>query len=508
MRRFAAVPATEFPSITDGPPRNARESHAVPRTRRELLVAGAAAALAAPFVPLGGGAGARGSPNVLVIVVDTLRADHVYGDRARTPSMDSLIDAGLSFTRAVPEAIPTVPARNAILSGRRGFPFRGWHDYRGLMNSPGWFPLREPQQAWTSVLRRAGYFTGYVTDNPFLGFSYSYEDFRRTFDLFYRRGGQVGGTDKGVSDELLRHWLYPALRSDKEADRVRRYLANGGHARSEADTFAGRVFRSGVDALERAALQRPFALVVDTFAPHEPWTPPGRYLDMYGDPDWRGPEPGTLRYGRVENWLGEDEAPSVLKRLRALYAAEVTMTDRWIGVLLERLHELGLEEDTVIVLVGDHGIFIGERGWTGKISVALHPELVRVPLVIVDPARRRAGRTSDYRASTHDIAPTLLSMTGVDPPREMEGVDLSQLFHGREPPKRPFAYGGYANSHYLRNDRWTYFADNRMRNPSLFDRRRDRAELQNVAKRHPDVVRELHARVVEEAGGRLPFYPK
>ena len=322
--------------------------------------------------------------------------------------------------------MPTVPARNAILSGRRGFPFRGWHDYRGLMNSPGWFPLREPQQAWTSVLRRAGYFTGYVTDNPFLGFSYSYESFRRTFDVFLRRGGQVGGTDKGVSDELLRHWLYPALRSEKEADRLRRYLANGGHARSEADTFAGRVFRSGLDALDQAAKRRPFALVVDTFAPHEPWTPPRRYLDMYGDPDWHGPEPGTLRYGRVENWLGEDEAPRVLKRLRALYAAEVTMTDRWIGVLLERLHELGLEQDTVIVLVGDHGIFIGERGWTGKISVALHPELVRVPLVIVDPARRRAGSTSAYRASTHDIGPTLLSMTGVDPPREMEGVDLSQ----------------------------------------------------------------------------------
>ena len=188
-----------------------------------------------------------------MIVVDTLRADHVYGDRARTPSMDSLIDAGLSFTRVVPEAMPTVPARNAILSGRRGFPFRGWHDYRGLMNSPGWFPLREPQQAWTSVLRRAGYFTGYVTDNPFLGFSYSYEDFRRTFDLFFRRGGQVGGTDKGVSDELLRHWMHPAIRSDKEADRLRRYLANGGHARSESETFAGRVFRSGLEALDRAA---------------------------------------------------------------------------------------------------------------------------------------------------------------------------------------------------------------------------------------------------------------
>ena len=408
----------------------------MPRTRRQLLVAGAAAALAAPFVPLGGGAGARSSPNVLVIVVDTLRADHVYGDRARTPNMDALIDEGLSFTRAVPEAMPTVPARNSFLSGRRGFPFRDWHDYRGLMNSPGWFPLQEPQKAWTSVLRDAGYFTGYVTDNPFLGFSYPYVPVRRTFDLFTRHGGQVGGTDKGVSRELLGHWLHPALNSEKEADRVRRYLANGGHARNEARTFAGRVFSSGIEALERAAQRRPFALVVDTFAPHEPWTPPRRYLDMYGDPDWRGPEPGMLRYGRTENWLDEDEAPRVLKRLRALYAAEVTMTDRWLGLLLDRLHDLGLERDTVIVLVGDHGIFLGERGWTGKISIALHPELVRVPLVIVDPSRRLAGKTSHYRASTHDIGPTLLSMTGADPPREMEGVDLSRIFRGRQPPKR------------------------------------------------------------------------
>ena len=71
------------------------------------------------------------------------------------------------------------------------------------------------------------------------------------------------------------------------------------------------------------------------------------------------------------------------------------MTDRWLGFLLERLHELGRDRDTVILLVGDHGIFLGERGWTGKISIALHPELVRVPLVIVDPERRRRARRAN-----------------------------------------------------------------------------------------------------------------
>ena len=362
-------------------------------TRRQFVVAGASAALGGSFLlTRETGSQAKDSPNVLVVMVDTLRADHAYGKRARTPNIDVLAAAGLSFTRVVPEAMPTVPTRNSFLSGRRHFPYRGWRDHRGLMSSPGWSPLEDVETAWTSVLKRAGYWTGYVTDNPFLGFSSPYERLRRSFDLFESRGGQVGGRATGVSERELLRWLHPALRDEHNADRMRRYISNGGYDEDETKSFAARVFTSGVEALERAARQRPFALVVDTFEPHEPWTPPKRYLDMYGDPDWRGPEPGTLRYGRTDRWLTGDEAPAVLKRLRALYAAEVTMTDRWLGVLLERLGDLGLAEDTVIVLVADHGIFIGEHGWTGKISVALHPELVHVPLIVVDPSRRRAGR--------------------------------------------------------------------------------------------------------------------
>jgi arylsulfatase A-like enzyme len=477
----------------------------VAKTRRELLAAGAAAALAVPLARAG--AQGIGRPNVLVIVVDTLRADHVFGGRARTPNIDALAGAGLSFTRAVPEGLPTVPVRNALLTGRRTFPFRGWRDQQGMMDSPGWTALRDPNATWTSALRRAGYWTAYVTDNPFVGFSLPYEPLRQSFDLFVRRGGQIGGSPRGLPSGVLDGWLHPSIRDPKAVDRLRRYLANGGYAPDETESFAGRVFRSAVSALEQGAGRRPFALVVDTFAPHEPWTPPRRYIDLYGDPDWREPEPGTLRYGRVRDWLGEHEAGRVLERLGALYAAEVTMTDRWLGLLLERLHDLQLERETVIVLVADHGIFLGERGWTGKISIALHPELTRVPLVVVDPGRRRAGTRTPYRASTHDVARTVLSMTGIEPPPGMEGADLSSLFAGRQPPARAFAYGGYANSHYLRDERWTLIADNRLRRPQLYDRRSDPAEARNVAGRYPALVRELHGKVVERAGGRLPYYP-
>ena len=93
------------------------------------------------------------------------------------------------------------------------------------------------------------------------------------------------------------------------------------------------------------------------------------------------------------------------------------MTDWWLGNLIDRLHELNLERETVIALVADHGISLGEHGWTGKVQTALYPVLTRVPLILVHPEHRRAGQASDWFASTHDLAPTLLSMAGVRPPR-------------------------------------------------------------------------------------------
>lgn len=142
-------------------------------------------------------------------------------------------------------------------------------------------------------------------------------------------------------------------------------------------------------------------------------SPPRSYIDLYGDKRYRGPEPCMSRYARVSAWLSKERAGPVLTRMRDLYAAEVTMTDRWLGVLLARLRELGLDGNTVVALVADHGYLLGEYGWTGKISSVLHPPLIHVPFILVDPGRRRAGQTSAYLAQTHDVGPTLLAMAGV-----------------------------------------------------------------------------------------------
>src|ERR671914_928711 len=148
--------------------------------------------------------GATDRPNVVLIVVDTLRTDHVYGDRARTPNIDALARRGLSFTRCYPEAMPTVPARRSIMTGRRAFPFTGWRPWGGMVQEPGWQPIADPSLTFTSILRRSGYWTGCVSDNPFIAFARSYAPFTSSFDRFVAKPGQTGGTRPRVCDPPLR----------------------------------------------------------------------------------------------------------------------------------------------------------------------------------------------------------------------------------------------------------------------------------------------------------------
>jgi arylsulfatase A-like enzyme len=475
-------------------------------TRRRFVQSSAAVAATAALEPSAFAQRADG-PNVLLVIVDSLRADAVYDSWARTPTMDALGRQGMRFTNVFPEAMPTVPARNSILSGRRHFPFRGWYDRPGLIEAPGWQPLDHVDASFLSVLRRAGWWTAYVTDNPFLGYAPPYGGLRRSVNRFVRTGGQIGGHQKvsSVPEHVLRHWLHPANDSPKVRRRVGLYLANSRPWVSPDNTFAARVFRHALAELDQAAARPgPFALVVDTYEPHEPWTPPARFLDGYGS--WHGAEPAMPSYGRASSWLSPRQRGPVIGRMRDLYAAEVTMTDHWLGMLVDRVHELNLERETVIALVGDHGILLGEHGWTGKVQTALYPALTRVPLILVHPDRRRAGTDSDWFASTHDLAPTILSMAGVRAPGRMTGVDLSRPMRGHRLPERDYAWGGYSDSFFIRSDRWMLWGHNRPGNFRLFDLRSDPGQFDNLAARHPDVVRSLYGKVLARAGGRLPWY--
>jgi arylsulfatase A-like enzyme len=479
-------------------------------SRRRFIQAGAAGAAGAALLPSMGcsieESGATGRMNVLLLIIDSLRPDHVgaYGSpQVQTPNVDSLARRGLRFNRAFPEAMVTIPARRSIFTCKRIFPFRNFVPNPELGRSPGWLPIDDTKHTFTTVLQNEGYWVAQVSDNPHLAFANAFEPFRQSFDKWISVVGQSGfyKPPETVPWRVVRNWLPPQLRDERYMPGMRKYLANTGAGVDEEETCAARVYKAGADLLEEARLRQPFALTVDCFDPHEPWSPPRKYIDMYGDPGYRGPEIGVTRYGFSH--FSEEQ----LRRLHAVYAGETTMTDRWLGHFLRRFYELGLQENTMIILLSDHGYLLGERGYTGKVPSQLHPELAQVPFIIVTPDNKAAGEVSQYFASTHDVGPTVLSMVGMEPPKWMEGTDLSPVLDGKQPAeRREFHYGGMYNRFYIRTDDWVLIGDNRGQERTLNDLRLDPHEFVNVVKQNPRVSEELYQTVLEVAGGPLPYY--
>src|SRR6185436_1424130 len=218
-------------------------------TRRDLIRysgagAAGAAALAAAGCDLSDSSDAQkpevqkvvareGDPlNVLLIVTDSTRRDFVSiydGDKlADTPNLDALGRQGLLFNRAVPEAMPTVAVRRALLTGTRSFPFRDWKVAPKLPQFPGWSPIPSYKAIFTEYLAGAGIETAYVTDNPFL-VGPRFERFRGTLDTVkpiydqaeYRVWNIGVDKDKVASRAQIENYLLPALQGTEAEARIK-----------------------------------------------------------------------------------------------------------------------------------------------------------------------------------------------------------------------------------------------------------------------------------------------
>jgi arylsulfatase A-like enzyme len=464
----------------------------------------------------GGAASAdEGSPNVVLVIVDSLRMDHVgayEGDGARTPNLDAFARESLRFTRAYPESMPTVPARRAIMTGKRSFPFRDWHSWadRGLSGGPGAQPIDGGEVTFHEVLAAAGYRTAYVTDNPHI-VSEPYDEFRESFDLGYGIDGQVpvrAHPERKVSERFASRYIPRELvgTGESEAGRMREYLTINrvGNGRREDDFLPARVFRRAIDFLDRSAERpEPFVLVVDSFDAHEPWDPPYSTLKLYADV--RRGEPQPIQPFHTPSAFAHLLRPGTLDRAKALYSGEITFVDRWFGALMDKLDETGLSSNTWVVMLSDHGVLLGERDIIGKSHSNLHRELWSVPFMIRHPQGKGAGETSDHIASTHDVAPTILAAAGAEVPRTMEGQDLSVVFEGKRPDERTYFTSALKDHVCAFDDDWLLICNNQGQDEiKLYDRRADPAELHDVASHHSDQVKRLWRNVVIDAGGPLP----
>jgi arylsulfatase A-like enzyme len=448
-----------------------------------------------------------GAMNVVVVVMDSLRADHLDGPRARTPTWHKLAGQGLRFTRAFPEAMPTIPARRSVMSGKRIFPYRGWHPYKDLPPQPGWEPVGSDGKMWTEVLREKGWTTGYVTDNPHLLLPV-HKHFRARLDRVELVDGQVPLRRKPtgtVSRATLDKYVPPSLRGSRHEPRMRAYLAANPRDRKEEQFLSPRVFTEAMGWAEWARARQPFALVVDSFDAHEPWDVPRRLRDLYGPPNVKGVEPIQPFPTPAAKYAPLGLSHALLRRMRQLYAAEVTMVDTWLGHFMDRLADLGLLDNTLVVLTSDHGVLLGEYGWVGKRYTEVHTELSHVPFAIVHPGGKGKGKASRYWASHHDIGPTVLSVLGYERPGSMNGTDLSPLLEGRQPAqRRTYRTAAYSTYVAARDQHWLLISDNQGEEKRLYALAH---EGRNVAGRHPQHVRRLWGYIKKDAGPKgLPHF--
>ena len=462
-----------------------------------LLGASVAASGCAPrFEPGSGVSLAPSRMNVVLVIIDSLRKDHVgaYGNGwVRTPNLDALAGESLRFTRAYPEPFPTIPARRAINTGIRSWPYDEDENLAGEARPHGWHPIPDRQRTLAEVLRAEGYATALVTDT-YVQFPMN---FGRGFDVYERIRGQEYDPYRSVSVVSQRERDRYLPNQDRKAWQ---YLANTRDREREEDWFAPRVFLRAAEVMEEVGRRGPFFLTVDCYDPHEPWDPPGEYADLYGH-GFEGKEPLSSNYGPVDEYLTQTQ----LRRMRDLYAAEVTMTDHWLGFFLDRMEELGFRENTLLILLSDHGHALGEHGYTGKPPYALWPELTDIVFLLRDPAGRAAGRTSDFFASTHDVTPTVLGSLGVDTVEPMGGQDLSVLLRGGEPEPRPYLTSAYSDYVWARDDRHVLFSRSDGAHARLYDALADPAQRTDLAPENPRLVERIFDDyVLEDAGKPLP----
>jgi arylsulfatase A-like enzyme len=451
---------------------------------------------------------AESGTNVVLVIIDSLRKDHigVYGtDRAvQTPNLDALANDSLRFARAYPESMPTINARRAIHTGTRTWPFTDWDPPMGEdIILQGWQPIPIEQTTLAEIMRASGYLTMMVTDNMHQ-FKASY-DMHRGFDVFEFFRGQT-------TDNYMPNWTYDREMVDRALMRgnvpamtaqMQQYFSNVAERRSEEDWFAPRVFTRASEFLEAAGgADTPFFLTVDSYDPHEPWDPPEKYVRMYDDQPYDLKEPFSVIYG-PSDYLQDRE----LERMRARYAGELTMMDRWLGRFLDKMEELGLFENTMLLLVSDHGVALGEHGFTGKPPYVLWPEITDVPFLIRPPDGRGAGETSEYHASTHDVASTILGYLGLETPEQLEGQDLSVILEGGEPEDRSHFTAGYHDHVWTRDDRYVMFCRYDGADAKLYDVQNDPEMRDDIARSEPNIVKRMYdGYVIRDAGGPLPVY--
>lgn len=426
-------------------------------SRRELLAGGGALLGASRCGPELDSA----PPNVLFLFPDQMRAQAMGcmgNPDVKTPNLDRLAAEGVLFRNHFANSPVCCPARAVILTGK-------YAHANGMVAND--LRLRESETSLAEAFAQAGYRTGFV-------------------GKWHLDGGprQPGWVPPGPRRQGFEFWA---------ANQVSHRHFDTHYFRDDPEPIPIKTFEAkawtdlGIEFLRQTqADPRPFFLTVQMGPPHDPYLAPDEYMAQYD------PEAISLRPNFAGDESGRELEPNPYiatpgRKEIAAYYAMVTAVDDQIGRILAELDDLGLRDNTIVIVSSDHGDMLGSHG--ARLKRKPWEESIRVPGIVRHP-RAPAGRTTEALFSHVDIAPTLLSLCGVEPPADLQGSDLSPVVLGTSASGPtaayfqifgPFHAGGVEHGwRGIRTQRYMY-ARTREEPWVLYDLEADPYELVNLA---------------------------
>ena len=347
--------------------------------------------------------------SVVLLVIDTLRADKLRPfnakTRVETPAIDRFAAEGVVFDLAQSPENWTKPAVASILTGLHP---------QTHQQKTGEAALPSSAELLSEHLQDEGFATGSFIANGYVS------------DRF--------GFDQGWDDYT-------------------NYIREGG------STEAKDVFENAGNWIEAHKGERFFAYI-QTIDPHVPYDPPNEYLQMYDPAEYTGQVKPRMTGDLLEK--AKRNPPQVVfdardkRRLEALHDGEITQHDRYFGAFLERLSELGLSDDTLIVVTSDHGEEFNDHGSWGH-GHSVYQELLHVPLMFRLPNRLPAGTRVGDAVSTLDISATVTELLGVPGMAQNEGHTLVGLMFGEAPSQPPVAFSDFQDDRrVITTGRWKF----------------------------------------------------
>ncbi|MGQ9515172.1 MAG: sulfatase [Thermoproteota archaeon] len=367
----------------------------------------------------------EGIYNFIVIVSDTFRYDLLNNHfmvrpnvHCKTSHLNRLSDDSVIFHRAYHASFPTVPNRADLLTGRFTYTYYDWS------------PLPKDEITLPTILSRKGYVTMLIADTPhILKDGYNFD---RGFNAWVWIRGQENDRYRTDPERIDLPCSSEKLR---DVETTVQHIRNNYYRFCEEDWITAKTAKEAIRWLERNHRRR-FFLYIDFFDPHEPWDPPEYYVERY-DPGYVCEKVIYPLYGPSDFFEKEE-----LTHMKAMYAAEASLVDRWIGEIIEKIEDLGLYENTITIFTSDHGFYFGEHGLVGKSIICgeyhglvpLYEEVCHIPLLIRPAdmfAEAKKGERWKCLVQTPDITATVAELAGIDEPR-IQGMSLVNIMKGED----------------------------------------------------------------------------